>query len=130
MTNKQVYLFLPESIRKFVLPGKCGVYVLGEMIDGEFVVKYVGRSDSCLRTRLLTHNYLYSYSYFYFLYMDSPEDAFRLESQWWHACVDFDIPIINKIHPDSPVNAGLVCPYCQFAQSVKQSVSGDWLMAS
>ena len=114
----------------FVLPGKCGVYALGEMIEGDFVVKYVGRSDNCLRTRLLTHNYLYMYSYFYFLYTESPEKAFRLESQWWHKCVDFDITIINKIHPASPVKAGLVCPYCQFAQNIKQSVAGDWLKAS
>lgn len=129
MTNKQVILFLPEVIRKTVLPGKCGVYALGDMEEDEFKIKYVGRSDHCLRTRLLTHNYLYDFSYFYFLYVDSPKDAFRLESQWWHACVDFEVPIINKIHPDSPSNSPMVCPCCDFACSIKQCINTDWLQA-
>lgn len=130
MGNKCVLLYLPEVVRQVVAPGKSGVYMLGDMIENEFQIRYVGRSDSCLQTRLLNHNHLYKFSYFYFLYTDSPKEAFRLEAKWWHACVDFDIPIINKIHPDSPGNAGLVCPYCQFAQSVKQSIATDWLKAS
>ena len=126
----KVFLFLPEVIRTVVSGKHAGVYALGDVENGEFVIKYVGRSDSCLQTRLLSHNYLYKFSYFFFEYAKNPVDAFHKESKWWHACVDFDIPIINKIHPDSPANAGLVCPYCQFAQSVKQSVSGNWLKAS
>lgn len=126
---RQVHLFSPETIRRVVSPDKCGVYALGDMEDGEFQVKYVGRSDSCLRTRLLTHNHMYEFTYFYFLYMDSPAAAYRFESRWWHACVDFGVPVINKIHPDSPSNAFLTCPYCRFAQNVIDSIEANWPVA-
>lgn len=62
------YRMTPDVIRNEVIKGIPGAYVLGDMEDGEFRFKYVGRSDSCLQTRLLTHDYLYEYSYFIFAY--------------------------------------------------------------
>ena len=123
------FLLLPEVIRETVDKGKAGVYTLGEVVDGTFVVGYVGRSDTCLQTRLLSHNHLYEFSYFCFQYAQSPTEAYIKESELWHTCVDFGIPIINKIHPDSPAKAGLECPYCQSGRSIMQSLDTNWLKA-
>lgn len=123
---KHVFLFLPEVIRLVVKKGKAGVYALGDVVDDEFSVGYVGRSDTCLQTRLLSHNYLYDFSYFYFQYVETPAEAYAQEAGLWHACVDYGIPIRNRIHPDSPVNAHLKCPYCQSAEIIRQSLEFDW----
>lgn len=117
-------VFLPERIRQVVEPGRPGVYALGDVEDGLFQVKYIGRSDRCVMTRLLTHNYLYAFSYFFVQYAKTPEEAFRLESRWWHTCWDTEIPLRNKIHPDAPANSGALCPYCEFAQASRRS--GFW----
>ena len=117
-----VFLFLPEMIRELVDEKKAGVYALGEVVDDKFFVGYVGRSDTCLRTRLLSHNYLYDFSYFYFQYAGTPAGAFVKEAGLWHACVDYGMSIRNRIHPDSPVNAHLKCPYCQSAKIIKHSL--------
>ena len=54
----------PDVIREVVEKHRPGVYVLGHIVDGRFVFQYVGRSDYCVQTRLLTHEYLYDCSYF------------------------------------------------------------------
>lgn len=123
---KHVFLFLPEVIRVVVGKGKAGAYALGDVVDGKFYVGYVGRSDTCLRTRLLSHNYLYDFSYFCFQCAKTPSEAFAQEAGLWHACVDYGIPIRNRIHPDSPVNAHMKCPYCQSAKIIKQSLERGW----
>lgn len=112
----------PDVIRNEVIKGVPGAYILGDMEDGEFKFKYVGRSDSCLQTRLLTHDYLYEYSYFVFAYTADAKKAFELESKWWHDCHNNNITLRNQIHPDSPSNQLLCCPYCQFSYSLKHSV--------
>ena len=122
----RVFLFLPEIIRMLVDKGKAGVYALGEVVDDEFFIGYVGRSDTCLRTRLLSHNYLYDFSYFYFQYAETPANAYAKEAGLWHSCVDYGIPIRNRIHPDSPVDAHLKCPYCLSAKMIKQSLEHNW----
>ena len=107
-------LFLPEAIKAFIEPGRSGVYVLG-VVDNGFCYKYVGRSDICLRTRLLEHEYLYRFPYFIFKYAGTPEEAFVLESKWWHDCNTQNIRLYNRIHPDAPSHSTLSCPYCQFS---------------
>ena len=121
MIDRRVVLLLPEVIRIAVEPNRSGVYALGDVEGDAFRVGYVGRSDHCLWTRLLTHNLLYKFSYFYFQYTATCQEAYYLESKWWHQCLDFGVLLQNKIHPDSPVNTAVACPYCQFATSVEQS---------
>lgn len=111
------YLFLPEVIREYVQPGRPGVYVLGDNENG-FQYRYVGRSDTCLQTRLLTHNHLYRFEYFIFRYVDSPKDGFLLESKWWHDCRVQGFPLVNQIHPDAPSHSGFTCPYCDFVRMI------------
>ena len=126
MMTATPFRMTPDVIRKEVAKGIPGVYVLGDIEDGRFNYKYVGRSDTCLQTRLLTHDYLYEYSYFVFAYVKDSKKAFELESKWWHDCRNNGIALRNQIHPDSPSNQLLYCPYCQFSYRLRQSM-GDFI---
>lgn len=111
-----------DVIREAVQKNRLGAYILGNEICGRFVFKYVGRSDYCLQTRLLTHGRLYYCPYFVFFYTDTAKEAFELESKWWHDCINTNVQLINHIHPDAPSGMGLVCPYCQFSHAAKEYV--------
>jgi hypothetical protein len=115
-------LFLPEIVRSKVLLKRPGVYLLGNDEAG-FAVKYVGRSDKCLRNRLATHNHLFTYDYFAFMYAKDEREAFFLECQLWHTFQKSSLN--NFIHPASPVNSGIKCPYCHFSKEVV-----SWLRSS
>jgi GIY-YIG catalytic domain len=110
-------IFTPESVRGIIKENKPGVYALGNDANG-FVVGYVGRSDSCLQTRLSTHNHLYRFDYFIFKYALSINEAFKLECEYWHASKEKQIA--NLIHPASPSNSGMKCPYCDFAAQMNK----------
>ena len=121
MSNGIPILFKPKLIRNVVEKDRPGVYVLGNDENG-FKPKYVGRSDYCIRNRLLTHNHLYDYDYFMFKYVDNQRDAFYLEAKWWHDCINNGVELDNMIHPDAPSGTFWTCPYCDFAKSVKDIV--------
>lgn len=113
-------LFTQGVINEVIIDNKPGVYVLGNDKCG-FDYKYVGRSDTSLKRRLLSHNYLYQYEYFIYTYSNSPKEAFYLECKWWHDCMDYKI--VNKIHPASPKGSKYECPYCHFAQYIDLSIA-------
>lgn len=128
------YRFTPDVIRQ-VIPEECiGVYALGDVEDGVFTVKYVGRSDHSLRRRLLTHNLLYEFSYFIFMKVPTVQKGFELESRWWHDCKLARLPIVNRIHPDAPSGEKVRCPYCDFAHDFHLFLRGEkaheWLNVS
>jgi hypothetical protein len=50
--------FTPEVVRLVVEPGWPGAYALGRSREDQFEIGYVGRSNTCLQNRLVTHNYL------------------------------------------------------------------------
>ena len=110
----------PDVIRSVVQEHRPGVYILGDANNGHFIFKYVGRSDRCLQTRLLTHELLYRLPYFIFSYTDTARRAFELESKWWHDCKNNGVHLLNIIHPDSPSGEKHSCPYCQFQSGVKE----------
>ena len=114
------YRMTPDVIRSVVQKHRLGVYILGDENDGQLVFRYVGRSDHCLQTRLLTHGLLYRCSYFIFSYTDTAREAFELESKWWHDCKSSGMNLLNIIHPDSPSGAFFPCPYCQFRNEMKE----------
>ncbi|MDA2627280.1 hypothetical protein PDQ36_29445 [Bacillus cereus] len=109
--------FTPNIVRNVVEPDKPGVYALGNDRNG-FKVGYVGRSDACLQSRLANHNYLYHFDYFIFKYAENVKDAFYFECHFWHASQDKQIT--NLIHPASPKNSRLKCPYCSFANGISK----------
>ena len=112
----------PDVIRSVVQKNRPGAYILGDANDGNFVFKYVGRSDHCLQTRLLTHELLYRLPYFVFSYTDTARQAFELESKWWHDCKNSEVLLLNIIHPDSPSGERFSCPYCQFQSGIRESL--------
>ena len=118
----------PDVIREVVQKHRAGVYILGDVINGEFAIRYVGRSDHCLQTRLLTHGYLYNCQYFIFSYAEDAKSAFELESKWWHDCRNTGHHLLNKIHPDSPSGMMLDCPFCQFTKRMQDLL--EWKQVS
>lgn len=110
-------LFLPEIVRSHVKPRRPGVYMIGNNEKG-FDIKYIGRSDKCLQNRLATHNLLYKYDYFVFRYAKDPAHAYQLECQLWHSLPDRELR--NAIHPASPKNSQLECPYCHFVWHINR----------
>jgi hypothetical protein len=86
-----------------------GVYWLGKKKKGSFDIRYVGRSDSCVKTRLMQHIETDKFTHFSFKSTKTIYEAFRLECMEWHLRADHTY---NKIHPDSPRHLPYVCPYC------------------
>jgi hypothetical protein len=88
---------------------KIGVYLLGKYSKGHFEIKYVGRSDNCLRSRLKNHTSNGEHTHFSVIFTNTIFESFRRECLEWHnrgAC------LCNQIHPDAPRNIPYVCPYC------------------
>ncbi|MEA1955124.1 MAG: hypothetical protein U9N02_01355 [Campylobacterota bacterium] len=77
----------------------------------KFVPKYIGRSDSDLKARLLNHVSNEQYKEFKYSYATSQKAAFKKECQNFH---DFggSKKLDNDIHPDRPNGSGLECPIC------------------
>lgn len=110
-------LLLPEVVKQVVVPACPGAYALGHAGPDGFLVGYVGRSDTCLRSRLLSHNYLWHFEYFLFRYAANSEAAFHLECEFWHA---YRKQLCNVIHPAVPTGSNASCRYCGFAEAVNR----------
>lgn len=105
------YDFNEESIEKVIKKISAGNYALGrENEKGEFIVKYVGRSDGDVKGRLKQHigeNYMkFKYSY-----ASSPKEAFDKECKNYHDFGEND-KLDNEIHPDRPENTNWKCQFC------------------
>jgi hypothetical protein len=72
---------------------------------------YVGRSDLCVRTRLATHPLVGIATHFVWEPCRSRIAAFALESLWFHR-LHGRPGVINSIHPPSPEDSGIRCPFC------------------
>jgi hypothetical protein len=86
-----------------------GAYALGVSLlpNGEMPVKYVGRSDYDLNSRLKQHASEGRYKYFVFIYCAGVGAAYEKECQLFHTFGNLD----NAVHPHKP-NASCKCPYC------------------
>ena len=106
-TSEQRRLFSlePWLIRAIVPPGLVGAYLL---YRHERPV-YAGRSDSDLRTRLMSHAYNNRADYFDFDVQPDPRRAFDLECALYHALAG---QTANLIHPASPVSTDAGCFVC------------------
>ena len=120
--NATPFRMTPDVIRSVVQKHHLGAYILGDERSGHFIFRYVGRSDHCLQTRLLTHGLLYHCPYFIFSYTDTAKEAFALESKWWHDRKNNGIHLLNASHPDSPSGEMVSCPYCQFRNGIRESL--------
>lgn len=95
---------------KEVLPGN---YALGNMTrEGDFIVRYVGRTDRNLRKQLrfwASRNP--GYKSFMASYAVSPEIAYAVECKNFHdfgGCGNLD----NAFHPRPPEDMDVPCPIC------------------
>ncbi|MFQ5910859.1 MAG: hypothetical protein ACE5IJ_09105 [Thermoplasmata archaeon] len=85
-----------------------GVYKL--MMTRYGPVRYVGRSDSDVRARLLQHVREGDYNYFWVVHESDPVAAFLRECRLWHrhrGTIDND-----KVHPARPAGCREGCPTC------------------
>lgn len=100
LTQEDLDLRIPE--------GKIGNYAYGHINEnGAFVVQYVGRSDSDLKTRM-PHGIGF-YELYKFSLAASVKEAFEKECCNYH---DFggSTKLDNKIHPDKPEGKDYECP--------------------
>jgi len=99
-----------ESIDSLVKEISSGAYVLGYTSrSNAFIVKYVGRSDDNLNSRL--HDWVGIYNQFKASYLSSSTAAFEKECNVYH---DFgrSEKLDNEIHPDCPNGSSWKCPRC------------------
>jgi predicted GIY-YIG superfamily endonuclease len=96
------------AVRRHVREGWPGVYLLADSLD---VPRYIGRSDSDVRKRLLQHADAGDYRFFSVEHYRSVEDAFYRECNLYHY---YRPQLDNEIHPAIPRNCGNGCPRCSY----------------
>ncbi len=103
------YTLSEKTIDRVITQTSPGTYVLGYSENSTFYVKYVGRSDNDINSRL--RDWVGKYSQFKFGYFGSPKAAFDRECTIYH---DFGASeqLDNKIHPQRPENTDWQCPKC------------------
>ena len=72
---------------------------------------YVGRSDQCLRQRLLGHPLRGRAAHFTAAVVDGPRGAYLLECYWWHRYRRDGLELVNRIHP-ATYDLTVACPFC------------------
>jgi hypothetical protein len=93
----------------FVPKGSIGNYLLYDVANR---IRYVGRSDTDLQSRLLSHVDESPYRYFKHWIADSPKKAYVKECEQYHECLASGL-LLNQNHPDRPENMPyLRCPVC------------------
>ena len=101
-----IYDLNAQTISRVVAAGFPGVYLLGHRGAIGLNVRYVGRSDTDLASRLKDH--VSWYSHFQFEYAVGPATAFHEECRLWHHHGGSQ-HLNNSIHPDSPLGMDLKC---------------------
>jgi hypothetical protein len=104
--KRVAFLAKAALIRLFVPEGAVGVY----MLLNNKIPFYVGRSDTCSRTRLLSHPLLTAATHIAWEPCRDQLQAFRMEAAWFHAFEPSKL--LNQIHPARPSGNFENCPFC------------------
>lgn len=104
------YLLTEHEINANVEFGRIGNYAFGYLNDkGVFIVRYVGRSDTNLHTKIMLglidnkkNPAKYRYEWFKFSYADTPIEAYIKECKNYHDFGGDRGKLLNITHPDSP----------------------------
>jgi len=96
------------AVDRLISDNDIGAYALGHMVQGSFELKYAGRSDNNLRTRLMKHIRNSKYTHFAFWKRSTIFGSFHKECELWHKFASLD----NQIHPDAPRRLPYHCPFC------------------
>ena len=104
------YTLSVRKINEMVTKKSPGNYALGYSKDRTFYVKYVGRSDDNVNSRL--QDWVGEYKEFKFSYASSAKAAYEKECRNYH---DFGGPegdLDNETHPAKPSGSHWRCPVC------------------
>lgn len=104
--KRVAFVATASYIRLFVPKRTIGVYML---LSNKIPV-YVGRSDTCSRTRLLNHPLLPTTTHIAWEPCRDQLQAFRMEAAWFHALESSKL--LNQIHPARPSGNSEKCPFC------------------
>ncbi len=115
------YILTENEVNANIESDRIGNYAFGYLNDkGVFVVRYVGRSDTDLRTRIkhgLTDRNInptkYRYEWFKFSYADTPMEAYIKECKNYHDFGGDRGKLLNTNHPDTPDGMKADCPFCK-----------------
>lgn len=99
-----------DTIDEKVTRKSAGAYALGRTEEKSFYIKYVGRSDSDINSRL--KDWVGKYPRFKFDYYSSPKAAFEKECNLYHDFGESEL-LDNDIHPQRPDNSDWKCPRCK-----------------
>lgn len=105
--NRMAFRLIPSVVRALVPGQLIGAYVL---TVGPRPV-YVGRSDRCLRTRLIGHSLIETATHFFVIPCSCEEEAYRWESALFHWLKNKGASL-NQIHPARPASLIVRCPFC------------------
>ena len=94
-------------VRALIPEGVIGAYLL--LLKN--VPIYAGRSDVCLRDRLINHHLLGVATHVMYQPCRDPFQAFCIEGFWFHTLRRGDGGL-NMIHPARPKNEPRKCPFC------------------
>lgn len=104
----------PWLIRALIPSHVVGTYVL---YTATGVPRYVGRSDTDIRRRLLRHCTDRTGAYFTYDVHYNPANAFEMECALFHA---LSPELANRIHPDRPNFHETACLFCLPTQRAAQ----------
>ena len=106
--------FTSRYIKLALPPGLAGSYLL---LAPPGRPLYVGRSDRCLRQRLLGHPLRGRATHFTAAVAEGPRGAYLLECYWWHRYRAGGTYLVNQLHPASYQGAS-PCPFCRETTAV------------
>lgn len=115
MTAPRLFGPLPlaaDRVEKHLQANSPGVYALGEIVNGTFVIRVIGRADEDLRIALKAF-VSGSYKHFKFSYALSPRDAFAKECQLFHS---LEVLHARQPHPTPPKGMDLRCWTCAYTE--------------
>ena len=108
-------------LRAAISPDTVGTYLLLR----NTAPVYIGRSDTCLLSRLLGHPLRDCTTHVVWERTDSQQMAFSIEAYWFHRYRDLGA-LLNRIHPTVPSRSVMACPFCALeAISVTEPISGS-----
>jgi hypothetical protein len=97
-----------RTLARLIPPHTIGTYLL---LRGGSPI-YIGRSDCCLRSRLVSHERLGSAEHVVWEIYTSAMAAFYSEAAWFHRLVTSKY-CLNQIHPAAPLGGAATCPLCE-----------------
>lgn len=105
--QRRLYRLSRWLIRALIPVGYIGTYKLFRVGEAEPI--YIGRSDTCLRNRLLRHAEANRADYFDYDIQWTLENCFIDECSAYHALLG---KTDNLIHPAKPHGLNVKCPFC------------------